>query len=94
MTNRLTDDGTSRQCIAWAQDGFTLAIGKDMSSRIDERADKSYSTQVYCSMTLGGTRMEEVKGVEIACNEKRVTTPPPQLGGASRLPLSYEGRKS
>ena len=69
VTNRLTSDGTSRQCIAWAQDGFTLAVGKDMSSRIDERADKSYSTQVYCSMTIGGTRMEEEKVVEIACNE-------------------------
>jgi hypothetical protein len=69
VTNRLTDDGTSRQCIAWAQDGFCLGIGKDISSRIDERADKSYSTQVYCSMTLGGTRMEEAKVVEIACNE-------------------------
>ena len=69
VTNRLTSDGTSRQVIAWAQDGFTLGVGKDMSSRIDERADKSYSTQVYCSMSIGGTRMEEEKVVEIACNE-------------------------
>jgi len=40
-----------------------------MNARIDERADKSYSTQVYASMSIGSTRMEEEKVVEIACNE-------------------------
>jgi len=69
VTNRLNDDGTSRQVIAWAEDGITLAVGKDMSARIDERADKSYSTQVYAAMSIGSTRMEEEKVVEIACNE-------------------------
>ena len=68
-TNRLNSDGTSRQVIAWAEDGIVLALGADMNSRIDERADKSYSTQVYASMTIGATRMEEAKIVEIACNE-------------------------
>ena len=70
VTNRLNTDSTpSRQVIAWAEDGITLAVGKDMSARIDERADKSYSTQVYAAMSIGATRMEEEKVVEIACNE-------------------------
>lgn len=69
VTNRLTDDGTSRQCIAWAQDGLTLGIGKDLSAKIDVRVDKSYATQVYACMSIGATRMEEEKVVEIACNE-------------------------
>jgi|TARA_R110000868_G_scaffold393732_1_gene664832 hypothetical protein len=38
-------------------------------ARIDERSDKSYSTQVYYCATFGSTRMEEDKVVEIACNE-------------------------
>jgi|TARA_R100001377_G_scaffold76124_1_gene52905 hypothetical protein len=38
-------------------------------AKIDERADKSYSTQVFYCSTFGATRMEEVKVVEIACNE-------------------------
>jgi len=46
-----------------------MAIGKDISARIDERADKSYSTQVYYCMSIGATRMEEVKVVQIPCNE-------------------------
>jgi hypothetical protein len=40
-SNRLSDDGTSRLCYAWAQDGVKLAVGKDVMARIDERSDKS-----------------------------------------------------
>lgn len=69
VSNRLSDDGTSRLCYAWAQDGCKLAVGKDVMARIDERSDKSYSTQVYYCATFGATRMEEDKVVEIACNE-------------------------
>jgi len=69
VSNRLKDDGTSRLCYAWAQDGMKMAIGKDVMAKIDERADKSYSTQVYYCATFGATRMEENKLVEIACNE-------------------------
>ena len=69
VSNRLKDDGTSRLCYAWAQDGCKLAVGKDVMARIDERSDKSYSTQVYYCATFGATRMEEDKVVEIACNE-------------------------
>jgi len=69
VSNRLSDDGTSRLCYAFAQDGVKLAVGKDVMARIDERSDKSYSTQVYYCATFGATRMEEDKVVEIACNE-------------------------
>ena len=69
VSNRLSDDGTSRLCSARAQDGVKLAVGKDVMARIDERSDKSYSTQVYYCATFGATRMEEDKVVEIACNE-------------------------
>jgi hypothetical protein len=71
-TNRLpltTDGGNDRRVIAWAMDGLKLAVGKEPVARIDERADKSYATQVYYCMSIGATRMEEAKVVEIACNE-------------------------
>jgi hypothetical protein len=69
-SNRLTTDANSnRQVIAFAQDGLKLAVGKEPAARIDERADKSYSTQVYYCQTIGSTRMEESKVVEIACTE-------------------------
>ena len=69
-SNRLgTDSDGNRQVLAFAEDGIKLAIGKDVTGRIDERADKSYSTQIYYCMDIGATRMEEEKVVEIACTE-------------------------
>jgi len=72
MSNRLSFDATNtddRLCFAFTEDAIKLAIGKDVSARIDERADKSYSTQVYYCMSIGATRMEEEKVVQIPCNE-------------------------
>ena len=59
----------SRRCIFWAEDGILLAIGKDMKARIGEREDKSYATQVYACLSIGATRMEEEKVVEVICSE-------------------------
>ena len=69
VSNRLSLSGTTRSCIAFAQDGIALAVGKDVQARIDERADKSYATQVYYCMSIGATRMEEDKVVQIDCDE-------------------------
>lgn len=69
VSNRLTKSGNIRSCFAWAEDGLALAIGKDVNARIDERADKGYATQVYYCMSIGSTRMEEDKVVQIDCDE-------------------------
>jgi len=72
VSNRLAFDATNtddRLCYAFTADAIKLAIGKDVMARIDERADKSYSTQVYYCMSIGATRMEEEKVVQIACDE-------------------------
>jgi hypothetical protein len=58
-----------RTCFAYAVDGITLAVAKDLTVRIDERPDKGYSVQVYACMSIGATRMEEEKVVEISCDE-------------------------
>ena len=69
-TERLTNDSTPRrQCIAWAKSGVQLGIGADIKASIAPRADKSFSTYVYYSMSLGATRLEEEKVVEIAVTE-------------------------
>ena len=70
VSNRLTTDSDgNRAVIAFAGDGLKLAMGKEPTARIDERSDKSYATQVYYCQTIGATRMEEAKVVEIACTE-------------------------
>jgi hypothetical protein len=52
-----------RRCLFYAQDGLLLAMADDVQVEIDRRNDKSYATQVYASMGLGATRMEEEKVV-------------------------------
>lgn len=61
--------GTNRACIAWAQQGLLMSVGEDVVNKITERPDKSYAMQVYSRMSIGATRMEEVKVVEVICKE-------------------------
>jgi hypothetical protein len=61
------DADTYQKVLAWAQNGLLLSVGAEIKGRIDERADKSYATQVYACMSIGGTRLEEEKVVEILC---------------------------
>ncbi len=58
-----------RRCIAWAHDGILLAVNRDISTDIGPRRDKNIATQVHLAMTVGATRMEEVKVVEVQCTE-------------------------
>ena len=69
VSNRLAVGTNIRDCIAFVNDGIALAVGKDVTARIDERADKGYATQVYYSAAFGATRMEEEKVVKIQAYE-------------------------
>jgi hypothetical protein len=69
VSNRLAVGTNIRDCIAFVNDGIALAVGKDVTARIDERADKGYATQVYYSAAFGATRMEENKVVKIQAYE-------------------------
>lgn len=61
-----SNDGTTYYLIAWAKSGVVLGVGAEITTRLSERADKSYAMQPYASMSLGAVRMEEAKVVEIA----------------------------
>ena len=69
VSNRLSIASSKRLCLPYAADGIKLAVGKDVMSRIDERSDKGYSTQVYYCASFGATRMEEEKVVSIQAHE-------------------------
>jgi hypothetical protein len=60
---------TNRRCFAFQGDGLLLAVGQDVVTKISERADKNYATQVFLSMAIGATRMEEARAIEIPCSE-------------------------
>ncbi len=67
---RLGVDASSyRRVPVYAKSGVHLGMWNDINTQISERADKGYSTQVYCKGTFGATRTEEKKVVEILCQE-------------------------
>jgi hypothetical protein len=68
-TERLLKVSTTRSCLAWSQNSILLGIGTDVITRVSERADKNYATQVYVGMFIGATRMDEKGVVEIQATE-------------------------
>lgn len=54
-----------RRLLFWAKDGMLMSTADDIVTEIDRRNDKSYATQVYVSMGIGATRMEEEKVVVV-----------------------------
>lgn len=67
--NRITTDANSYdKVLYWAKGGMLLGLGKDITTKIGERADKNYACQVFGSMDIGATRMEEVRVGYIECH--------------------------
>lgn len=70
QTEGLDVDGNSyRKCPFWVASGMHLARWNGLQTRIDERADKNYTTQVWMAMTLGACRTQEGKVGRILCSE-------------------------
>jgi hypothetical protein len=68
-TKILPVSASVRTCIAWQRDQINLGIGGNPTARISERNDKNHATQVFYSMQIGATRMQEVGVVQIDCFE-------------------------
>lgn len=68
-SQRLPISSTTRSLPAWSRSGMMLGVWNDVTGMISERADKSYTTQIYAKCTIGATRLEEKKIVEIQCTE-------------------------
>ena len=69
-TERLQKDSNGyNRCIAWVKSKLLLAVSQDIAVDIGPRRDKRNSLQVYVSMGIGATRMEEVGVVEILSSQ-------------------------
>lgn len=68
-TERLPVASSIRKCLLYTKSGIGLAIGRDIVSRIDELPTNHYAKQLYFSMSIGASRLEEDKVVEISCLE-------------------------
>lgn len=66
---RLTTDGNGDYKLPyWTRSGMLMAMGQDIQTKITERSDLSYSTQVYSSADFGATRMEEYRVGYVLCD--------------------------
>lgn len=65
----LTDSNSYRRVPAFAKSGMHLGMWSDITARVTERADKSFSLYAYGSLTCGATRTQEKKVVEVKCSE-------------------------
>lgn len=62
------DANTDDKVLFWAKGGMLLGLGKDITTKVTERPDKNYAMQVFASMTIGATRMEEARVGYIECD--------------------------
>jgi hypothetical protein len=65
----VTNDGTDRLIPAWVKSGMHLGVWQDLMTKIDQRADKGYSWQVYTCQTIGSTRTQQGKVIRVLCND-------------------------
>lgn len=66
-SEQLDDDNTNRHCIAFQKDCIGLGIGRDVTTKIDQRPDVSYAWQVFVAMSMNATRIEDEGVVRIDC---------------------------
>lgn len=70
ITERLNITSGNRLIPVWLKSGMHLGIWKDVQAEITKRADKSYATQVYLCMTLGATRTQAGKQIQVLCDDQ------------------------
>jgi hypothetical protein len=69
-TELLQTDGQDVRVPVYVRSGMGMAEAQAPTARISERPDKRYSTYIYYSTSMGATRLEEEKVVEIKCSPK------------------------
>ncbi len=62
------DANSDHKVLFWQRMGMKLAIGSEPQVKISERDDKNYATQVFVSMSIGSTRMQEELVGYIECD--------------------------
>jgi hypothetical protein len=58
---------TTGYAACWSRGCVALGIGQEISTSVDRRPDKNNAWQVFCDMSIGGSRLEDEGVVEIAC---------------------------
>lgn len=70
VTERLNITSGNRLIPMWLKSGLYLGVWKDMVVDIGPRRDKSMANQVYICMTIGATRTQAGKSIQILCDDQ------------------------
>lgn len=65
--NMQSTDGTINYCPLWVENGMHLGTWNDVETSVDVLPTKRYATQVYGKATIGATRIEEPRVIQVAC---------------------------
>jgi hypothetical protein len=65
QTELLATASSITTCFGWIENGIVLAIGQDIKYSIDKRPDKNNAMQPYYGMSIGASRTEEKKVVQV-----------------------------
>lgn len=71
VTTRLPVSNNVRDCLAWSKSGLGLAVGKDITGKVDEDKNKHYSFFTYASSMIGATRTQDERVIKIQANEAK-----------------------
>ena len=63
-----TDSNSDHKVLYFQKKGILLGVGQNPQAKISERDDKNYATQVFYSMAIGATRMQEELVGYIECD--------------------------
>lgn len=66
-TERLGTASSEYRCPVWCKSGIGLGLWQDVNVEMAKRADKNFSLQIYASLSVGATRTQEKKVVEVLC---------------------------
>lgn len=66
---------------AFHKTGICFGMLEELFLRVEERADKSYSKQIYYEINAGAGRLEEAKVIKVKSDESVIVTSTKQNGG-------------
>jgi len=66
---RIQKSGNYRWCPAWCRSGMHVGKWSQLVTKIGERHDKQFNTQVYLKQYAGATRTDEKKVFKVICKE-------------------------
>ena len=70
LTERIDIASGNRRVPVWVKSGMHLGVWQDIQAQISQRADKGYSWQVYTSMTIGATRLQPGKLIQVLADDQ------------------------